>query len=355
MRRLGCLFVLLLVVTSAVAQPVKNIRIKNEALRYRPKHFLIASVADERSDSGDIGTIRTGKTKSTKINLEGGAAQSLSSYLNKNLLSNSQSASIRVGITQLEISETFGGGKEQTNLKYGFAFYHNNVRLIDYEGTAYAQSIGDASSYIEMLIRQGIERSLKEFDIWLAANPIDKNSTPVIVEAEISASPNNPDLVAYELNRPVHYDDFAGEVDDMSMAAAVTYSGFNMRYSMETSGGKVKVKVYVLPFFDKTKSWFRDEAKTPEVLAHEQIHFDITASVAQRLIQAIRNYKFTADNYEQELLELQRTYEKEMTRRQRDYDKETKHGTIVDVQVRWEQILKRELKYFSASAPNSFK
>jgi hypothetical protein len=135
----------------------------------------------------------------------------------------------------------------------------------------------------------------------------------------------------------------------MSLAAAVTYSGFNMRYAMENSGGKIKVKVFVLPFFDKTKSWFRETAKTPEVLAHEQVHFGITASVAQRLIKAIRSYKFTATNYEQELLELQRTYEKEMTRRQREYDKETRHGTIAEAQQKWEQILEQELKYFSAA------
>lgn len=335
-----------------MAQTVKGISIKNVAPRYLPKHFCVVSVADERHDKSNIGTVRTGSNKKASINLEGGAEQSLGRYLSKFIKANDKLEPITLAITRLEVTETYKDGKEQANLTYSYAFYHGNARLIDYEGTAYAQSIGDATGYIEMLIRQGVERSLKEFDMWLAANP-DSVIAAVTVDAQISASPDNPDLIAYESNKILRYEDFAGEEDDMSMAAAVTFSGFNMRYATETSGRNVKIKVFVLPFFDKTKSWFREDSKVPEVLAHEQVHFDITAAIAQQLVKAISAHTFTAENYESELLKLQRTYEKEMMRRQRAYDKETKHGTIAATQQKWEQELQQELKYFNATALNS--
>ncbi len=69
-----------------------------------------------------------------------------------------------------------------------------------------------------------------------------------------------------------------------------------MAFSGEEKKGVLYVEVNLLVYFDRTKSWTKKDGRHPEVLAHEQIHFDITAIFACAFAQAVREYSFTPSN-----------------------------------------------------------
>ena len=75
---------------------------------------------------------------------------------------------------------------------------------------------------------------------------------------------------------------------------------------------------------------------TPEMLKHEQLHFDITAIAARKLVTTIMNTALTADGFANELEALQKQIEKDRTAMQQQYDKETNHSRNREKQKEWE-------------------
>ena len=85
-------------------------------------------------------------------------------------------------------------------------------------------------------------------------------------------------------------------------------------------------------------------SRNRETLEHEQRHFDITAIKACELANAIREFKFSVDNYPRELEKLQRQKQKELGQMQDQYDSETRHGLVPSIQQKWDKIIKDQLQ-----------
>lgn len=85
------------------------------------------------------------------------------------------------------------------------------------------------------------------------------------------------------------------------------------------------------------------DGKTERVLAHEQIHFDLTAMKACALAKALREESFTTQNVQQKIRELQERHTQELNKLQQAYDKETRHGTIANKQAVWADRVAKEL------------
>lgn len=323
------------------AQDIKTIKLKQEKISYKPQRFYIVNVIDDRADTTNIGTMHAGiRNKLTQINLQNGSSSSISRFLNENMVQDTNAAAIELHLIQLEISEKITGMKQQADLAMGVAFYINGNKLVEYSGTAFMQTGADASIYIETLIRQNLERSLKEFDKWLEQNrnSIVKNAA-VEVQVEIAQSLDDPDQILYNKRRPLTFDDFRGPPDDLSIGAAATFSGVDMKYGTETQNGLTIVKVTITPYADRSKSWKKKEINSASILAHEQRHFDITAIKACELADSIRKHSFTTDNFRTDLKEMLRKTDKDATQMQLLYDKETIHGTDNKKQKEWNEKL----------------
>jgi hypothetical protein len=143
-----------------------------------------------------------------------------------------------------------------------------------------------------------------------------------------------------------------GAPDELSLAQAITYSGLQVKYSYQTFGKRKVVNIAVSPYFHKMNSWWRATHSTEQLLAHEQLHFDITALAACQLMQAIKTTKFTPGNFEQELDSLRKQAEKDRNQLQQQYDRETNHSRVKAKQGEWERKIKSELmqqEYYSSA------
>jgi len=230
-----------------------------------------------------------------------------------------------------------------------FTFYDGKQKLTENTGGGTTQSTGDPAKLIDELIRGNIETILHQFDEWWSKNQsfysAQKTKPAVQVEVSMEDDPQDPDLISYSPTRPLTLDDFMGKPEEPSRAAAVTYSVVFMKYSSARNiNNLIMVDVYVVANFDKSKSWCRKDSRTTETLEHEQRHFDISAIKACELVNAIKKFPFTVDNFPRELQKLQREKQKELDEMQNQYDTESKRGPGPAGQEKWNKLIKDQLQ-----------
>lgn len=158
----------------------------------------------------------------------------------------------------------------------------------------------------------------------------------VNVTVKMAAEAAEKNLILYHPEDRLEISDFRGKPDKSSPGVGATYSGITMEMQGQRKNNIMDIAVKLTVYFDRTKSWMKPEGKTESVLAHEQIHFDLTAVKACALAKAIQQEKFTAENVQQRIRALQASHTAELSRLQQAYDKETEHGTIVNKQREWE-------------------
>ncbi|HWK08316.1 MAG TPA: hypothetical protein VNS58_32040 [Puia sp.] len=328
-------------ITSTAQDGVRIIRLKQERLMAKPANFHITAVKDDRADTSTIGSVRAGifSRKEVSLNLPGGAAKALDEFLKTNLAQQEQRLPIVLHISQLEVAEQTGGLKSESEVRMTIGFYGGGQKIMEYKGSNTIQAGVDASRYIEQLIRKSLDNMLQQFDAWCAGNKEQVqaalNGPSIHIEAEIKEDVADTERIAYSPLRPLTLDDFTGKPDDLSRAAAITYSGLDVKYKTESQFGQTKIMVTILPFFDKTRSWCRAASHNKKTLLHEQQHFNITAIKACELATALKNTPFTVSGYMKELEQLYRQKEKEIAQWQEQYDQETRHGLIAAAQDQW--------------------
>jgi hypothetical protein len=150
---------------------------------------------------------------------------------------------------------------------------------------------------------------------------------------------NDTTQFSWSVDRKLIWSDFKGKPDKLNPASALTYSDIKIGASFIDG----KVAVTVQNFFDTKLSWSKNKTSTT-LLAHEQVHFDITEIYTRKIRiklntiaseETIRNG--TLNKESSSLL-------KEWKAFQKKYDDETNHGIIADKQKEWEEKVAMLLK-----------
>jgi len=348
-RRITTLLALILCFQFLSAQDKKNFQLKNEKISSPLKYYHIVSVKDDRADTSNIGAVKTGvlSKKNTQLNLENGPAKAIMQFINNNVTQDTSTTPIELHISKLEVTETATSGlKTENDLTIVFSFYDGTQKLTENSGGGTTQSTGDPTKLIDELIRGNIETYLHKFDEWWYQNrsfyTAQKTKPSIKVEVSMEDDPQDSDLISYSPKRPLTLDDFQGKPDESKRAAAVTYSVVYMKYSSARNvSNEIIVDVYVIANFDKSKSWCRSDSRNIETLQHEQRHFDISAVKACELMDTIRKYQFSVDNFQRELQKIQRQKQRELDEMQDQYDHESRQPAS---QEKWNKMVKDRLQ-----------
>jgi len=140
------------------------------------------------------------------------------------------------------------------------------------------------------------------------------------------------------------WSDFQGEPQDHIDAVAITASGLSSSFSARTSPTRlVGYKATITAHFYPEKSWFKPGKVNEIVLAHEQLHFDITELHARKLRENIAQYTFTLD-IKSEMNLLVDKANKDLEIMQKLYDTESNFSMEVEPQKKWQVYIKNELQ-----------
>ncbi len=141
-----------------------------------------------------------------------------------------------------------------------------------------------------------------------------------------------PDKMVWNAIAPLQYSDFKGAVPPVTPWDAVTNSCIWLEYSYDDES----VISYTLQcVFDESNSWMR--LRSPEVLRHEQVHFNITEIYTRRLRHAIRQVTDWKGHPAENLNALFHQFNQKCAAMQDLYDAQTNHGMIAPMQQAWQR------------------
>lgn len=145
--------------------------------------------------------------------------------------------------------------------------------------------------------------------------------------------------------RPLTWDDYQGKPEKKSPYHAVTRASVGYHYEYDIVDGELDIYFEIQPYFIPSLSWVRYQ--NPELLAHEQVHYDIIKLFACDLRQQLKNTDFSTENFIDEIEVIVTQLSEYYTELQLRYDEETEHGKNKEQQRLWEVHIYEELNRLS--------
>ncbi len=155
----------------------------------------------------------------------------------------------------------------------------------------------------------------------------------------------NDSVIYWDKQTKLIWGDFQGVPSEHDLTTygieAMAASAVEIGYYSILSDGKIDIKVYCR--FVKNKSWTTDTT-SKNLLAHEQLHFDIGELFARKIRKEICLLKKEGvkeyDVYKQKINGLLKV--RDLT--DVEYDKKTLNGAIDFVQEQWNKKIAKEIK-----------
>ena len=163
----------------------------------------------------------------------------------------------------------------------------------------------------------------------------------------ICFQPFEEESILWDETNRLEWSDFKGSPNSNSDAVAITASGLTFDFSARTTSVRlVDFTAIVEAHFYPNKSWYKKERVNSIVLAHEQLHFDITELYARKLRKQINEANFSV-NIKKEISILHSNINKELKLFQNKYDSESDFSRSVEIQKEWQIFVKKELEKLS--------
>jgi len=147
----------------------------------------------------------------------------------------------------------------------------------------------------------------------------------------------------------LEWNDFKAQPDTSNTFSANTNSGISYTWSYSTASGKPVLLHEVFTNFYPDLSWVKDIKNEEYLLAHEQLHFDISELHARKLRKALDNYEI-GRNIRQDLKRIYSKIEDERVTMQNLFDNETSHSENSSAEMRWRKFVANELENFKEYA-----
>ncbi|MGY2131997.1 DUF922 domain-containing protein [Hymenobacter sp. HD11105] len=163
-----------------------------------------------------------------------------------------------------------------------------------------------------------------------------------------------PEVLAWSANRPLTWADFKSKPTPAEKLAALTSATIDVQVGCTDFVFTSNVRAVFVP----TESWVRDSASaTPNLLRHEQLHFNITELHARRMRQKIALLKLNCTRLQPTFKNATNVIFAEWQKEEARYDQETNHGLNLDRQKTWEIQVKQRLAMLEqyASKPTTTK
>lgn len=125
------------------------------------------------------------------------------------------------------------------------------------------------------------------------------------------------------------------ESDYTSKFAASVSTGLDFKWDYNIDNARQNFSYNVKAYLYPASSWVFEHKKDSMLLAHEQLHYDITELHARKLRKLISGYKL-GRNIRKDLKVIYNTVESARNKMQNTYDQQTMHSKNKEQQLLWE-------------------
>lgn len=158
-----------------------------------------------------------------------------------------------------------------------------------------------------------------------------------------SISQDTEEKIRWSENRILSWDDFRAQPDESVSYSANTNSGISYTWNYSTASGKPVLDHEVFSNFYPNRSWVKEIEEKEYLLAHEQLHFDISELHARKLRRELDNYEI-GRTIRLDLKRIYKRIEDERSRMQKRFDKETSHSENREAEMKWREFITSELE-----------
>lgn len=168
-----------------------------------------------------------------------------------------------------------------------------------------------------------------------------------VVSGSIQAQ-HDPEKIYWQ-EEPLTWKDFRAQPVKNSPYKANTNAGLSYSWSLKKENEVIELQYEVFSFFNPEGSWVFPESKSEYLLAHEQLHFDITELHARKLRKELEHVSVNQleKNPKEVLNSFYKRIEKERAAMQQRYDRETNHSINKEAEAKWQEFVREELEMLS--------
>ena len=162
----------------------------------------------------------------------------------------------------------------------------------------------------------------------------------VFMFSAVAGYSQDKELIPWKEGERLSWNDFTKKrSNNHNGLQALTTAGIGVEF--ECNGPEPKVLVTC--HFKKKESWTRN-TESSELLAHEQLHFDITELFARKLRKKLSELADPCGKGSSKVQGIYNSNFKLLNEYQTRYDKQTKHGLNEKEQAEWINKISKELK-----------
>lgn len=157
---------------------------------------------------------------------------------------------------------------------------------------------------------------------------------------------NGDKPVSWNEKLKLSWNDFRGPAKLNTNAVAVTASGITFSYSLKKTNNKiVDFEAFVQAHFYPENSWYIKDKSDEYILAHEQLHFDITELHVRKFRKRLNQVK-VSQSVKAELDQMHQDAQNELREMQLRYDKESQNSINKEFQSNWKDFVHQQLDIY---------
>jgi hypothetical protein len=338
------LFLLFFLGLSCSSESQTALNLEFQDYNFEDHGYFYKEVKDTRDSPYFLGLLHTKFLSKRDLVLNRGTERAFMEQLSRNFNTSSPKVPLRIEINTLSFVESRGkDGLIRGSAKMNLSIYalHNGKDMLlckPYSSSNYERSINNINqeSY-EGILRQMWVSCMEYTDNYISLNaarlePFNSGVEIIILPLETR---NLRDTVHY-LSRKVSWTDFKGEPRHGSKFSAAIFPSIGLGSKLTVRDNKLTAILQPQVFMVQSQSWAKSDSKNISGLEHEQIHFDITKVVMDRLLSRLQ--KLNANSMDDLSSMIQYEYlesYKEMNRLQEAYDSESNHNLNERGQEEW--------------------
>lgn len=140
---------------------------------------------------------------------------------------------------------------------------------------------------------------------------------------------------SYKTHPKLKWEDFLLEKNELETEFAASVStGFDYSWNYEVKGIEQIFEYEVNAWLYPGSSWVVASKKDSTLLAHEQVHYDISELHARKLRKLMSGYSL-GNNIRKDLKVLYKQVKSSHYKMQNLYDAETDHSKTTEIQLKW--------------------
>ncbi|SIT78826.1 DUF922 domain-containing protein [Pontibacter indicus] len=175
------------------------------------------------------------------------------------------------------------------------------------------------------------------------ATPAGSPASVIYVPNAANRSVSNTEQLAWSATRKLNWEDFRGIPESSNPHHALTAANLAVDARCKDNKFYYEVKCVFLP----GESWSKNK-KSEKLLAHEQLHFDLTEVHARLLRRQLQELGASCGNLKTNLNSTVGNAFKAWKAEQDQFDKASRHGLDAEVQQDWDERISRRLKELDA-------